>query len=124
MIERLASYMLRRTLVPDDKLAAGGNREALAVNSLEQRWLRASREGIEPFPFLAHAFESCYVWDEHMVSVGNKQVRKPKKDGWYEHGQNCSEYLEVNFGSNPAKRAPKAEVSQPSRHFGENGWMA
>jgi len=54
-----------------------------------------------PDRFLADAFEAGYVWDEHMVSVGNKQVRKPKKDGWYEHGMNCSEYLELNFGSLP-----------------------
>jgi hypothetical protein len=33
-----------------------------------------------------------------MVSVGSKQIRRPKKDGWYEHGQNCCEYLELNFG--------------------------
>ena len=40
-----------------------------------------------------------------MVSVGNKQVRKAKKDSWYEHGQNCAEYLELTFGSDPKKRA-------------------
>jgi hypothetical protein len=25
------------------------------------------------------------VWDEHFVSVGSKQIRKPKKDGWFGH---------------------------------------
>ena len=48
--------------------------------------------------FLAAGFEAGYVWDPHTVSVNNKQVRKPKKDGWYDHGQNCLEYLEHNFG--------------------------
>src|SRR6185503_6605515 len=49
-------------------------------------------------PFLTDGFEAGYVWDEHYVSIGSKQIRKPKKDGWYEHGQNCTEYLELNFG--------------------------
>jgi hypothetical protein len=31
-----------------------------------------------------------------MASVGSKQMRKPKKDGWFEHGMNCAEYLELN----------------------------
>ena len=35
------------------------------------------------------------------MSVGSKQVRKPKKDGWFEHGQNCHEYRELNFGLTP-----------------------
>jgi hypothetical protein len=49
-----------------------------------------------------------------MVSVGNKQVRKPKKDGWYEHGQNCAEYLEANFGSGvPKAKKAAAPVPQP-----------
>jgi hypothetical protein len=37
------------------------------------------------------------------VSEGSKQYRKAKKDGWYEHGQNAKEYLELNFGSAPPK---------------------
>jgi hypothetical protein len=57
-----------------------------------------------------------------MVSVGNKQVRKPKQDGWYEHGQVCAQYLELNFGSAPAKRP-----TPPTRHqrvsTSEHGWM-
>ena len=32
------------------------------------------------------------------MSVGSKRMRRPNKDGWYEHGQNCLEYLEHNFG--------------------------
>jgi hypothetical protein len=55
------------------------------------------------------------VWDEHLVSEGSKQYRKAKKDGWYEHSQNCKEYLELNFGSEP-KKAPEPEPQpyQPS----------
>jgi len=35
------------------------------------------------------------------VSVGSQQIRKQERDGWFERGQNCHEYLELNFGSAP-----------------------
>jgi len=50
------------------------------------------------------------VWDVHWVSVGSKQMRKPKKDGWYEHGQNALEYLELSFGG------AQQSVEQRERH--------
>lgn len=88
MIERIAGYMRRRT-------PAG---EGFAIDNA--RWYRISADGRPPVlhTFLSDGLEAGYVWDEHMVSVGSKQIRKPKKDGWYEHGQNCLEYLEHNFG--------------------------
>lgn len=86
MIERNAGYMRRRSPMG----------EAFGIDTT--RWLRISPEGVVPMTFLADGLEVGYVWDEHMVSVGSKQIRKPKKDGWYEHGQNCLEYLEHNFG--------------------------
>lgn len=86
MVERIAGYMRRRT--PQG--------EAFGVDAT--RWMRITPSAVVPHRFLADGFQAGYVWDEHMVSVGNKQVRKPKKDGWYEHGQNCLEYLEHHFG--------------------------
>jgi hypothetical protein len=88
MIERLAGYMRRRT--PQG--------EAFGIEKNPARWILVSPDGVKPWTFLADGFEAGYVWDEHYVSVGSKQMRKPKKDGWYEHGQNCCEYLELNFG--------------------------
>jgi len=102
MVERMASQMRRR---------AADRSEAFAVNADPEKWITVSEKATVPDRFLADGFEAGYVWDEHMVSVGNKQVRKPKKDGWYEHGQNCSEYLELNFGSGPLPE-PEPE-SQP-----------
>lgn len=98
IVERLADLMRKR---------AANRQEALVVSNSE-RWLRISSQATLVDRFLADGFEAGYVWDEHMVSVGNKQVRKPKKDGWYEHGQNCAEYLELNFGSAPRKAPEKA----------------
>jgi hypothetical protein len=86
MVERIGAYMRRRT--PQG--------EAFGVNN--EHWMLVSAEAIKEWKFLTDGFEAGYVWDEHFVSVGSKQVRKPKKDGWYEHGQNCAEYLELSFG--------------------------
>ena len=54
------------------------------------------------------------------MSTGNKQVRKPKKDGWYEHGQNCAEYLELTFGLE--QRKPKVQPEDmPKVHVADRG---
>jgi hypothetical protein len=109
MVERMAGLMRRRT-------ASGA--EAFRVS--KDRWVRVSSEGVVPWTFLADGFEAGYVWDEHLVSVGNKAIRRPKKDGWYEHGQNCAEYLELNFraavGTDPGavaiRKAQRARVGR------------
>lgn len=86
MIERLASYMRRRS----------PRGEAFAIDT--DRWLRISLTQVVKHTFLADACEAGYVWDKNLVSVGSKQIRKPLKDGWFEHGMNALEYLEHNFG--------------------------
>jgi hypothetical protein len=74
--------------------------------------------------WLADGFEAGYVWDEHEVSVGNKKMRKPKADGWYEHGQVCAQYLELNFGGRGVKTTPPVEFTTPARppSGGPMGW--
>ncbi len=96
VVERMAAQMRKRT----------ANREEAIVVSNGDRWLRISEDATVVDRFVADGFEAGYVWDEHLVSVANKQVRKPKKDGWFEHGMNCAEYLELNFGMTPKKTAP------------------
>lgn len=108
-VERLAAQMRKR---------AADRGEAFVVSNSE-RWLRISEENTIIDRFLADGFEAGYVWDEHMVSVHNKQVRKPKKDGWYEHGQNCAEYLELNFGSAPA---PLPEPPPTAKYKPRSKW--
>lgn len=92
-IERMAAQMRKRT---------ADRQETFLVAKAPERWLRVGEQGTALDAFLADALEAGYVWDEHMVSVGNKQVRKPKKDGWYEHSCNVIEYLELNFGARAA----------------------
>ena len=86
VIERIAATMRRRS-------ARG---EAFAVD--DTHWLRVSATAVVPHAFVIDAFEAGYVWDTHMISVSGKPMRRPKKDGWYEHGMNTVEYLEHNFG--------------------------
>ena len=112
MIERMASQMRKR---------AADRQEALVV-SKSDRWLRVSEQSTMVDRFLADGFEAGYVWDEHMVSVNNKQVRKPKKDGWYEHGMNCAEYLELNFGAE-SQKAPPPPMQGPRVLQGVSSWM-
>ena len=86
MIERIKSYLRRRS----------PRGEAFGIDP--RRWLRISPTEVVKQAFVIDAFEAGYVWDKLMVSVGSKRMRKPLKDGWYEHGMNCVEYLEHNFG--------------------------
>lgn len=120
VIERLAGHMRHR----------GSQGELFGIDAQPQRWLRLTKDGPEPWDFLADGCEAGYVWDEHMVSVGNKQVRKPKKDGWFEHGQNCLEYLELNFGAGKdtdeqreKRRRAQGRVWQPVAQ-GPLGWSS
>lgn len=115
MVERMATQMRGR---------AADRSEMFQVSNGDQ-WLRISENATLVDRFLADGFEAGYVWDEHMVSVANKQVRKPKKDGWYEHGQNCAEYLECNFGMQVKKPNKQAEAAQSLRSntAGPGGWM-
>lgn len=100
MVERLAALMRKRT--PQG--------EAFSIEANPDRWLVISPTLTKSWTFLADGCEAGYVWDEHYVSVGSKQMRKPKKDGWYEHGQNCLEYLELHFGG------AQQTVEQVERH--------
>jgi hypothetical protein len=97
LIDRVAKQMRSRALDGD---------EALRVSNDNDHWIRLSEHGSVTHRMVASAFESGYVWDPHMVSVGSKQMRKPKKDSWHEHPMNVVEYLEANFGSEPYVVAP------------------
>lgn len=114
VIERVAASMRQRDLA--------GN-EAFVVAD-DARWLQVSSHGVSTFRFLADALEFGYVWDKHDISVSNKPVRRPMKDGWYDHGMNCLEYLELNFGSTPTKpkaKPPTTRGFQTAR--GDTAWM-
>jgi hypothetical protein len=91
LIDRLSGYIQR---------SIGGEKRALAVNSEPSMWLQVSRDGIEPSPFLSQAFESNYVWDEHIASVAHSPFRKPKEDDWFANAMRCVENIELCFCAN------------------------
>jgi hypothetical protein len=107
VMETLGKHMRRRS--------AGGS-EAFGINSDRTHWLRVGAEaGTEEDDFLADGCEAGYVWDEHEVSVGSKKFKKAKKDGWYEHAENCLEYCELNFGADKDTQEERDKRAQQRR---------
>jgi hypothetical protein len=114
VVERIAAQMRQRT---------AHREEGVVVNADRERWVVVSERSTAPDPWFADGLEAGYVWDEHLISVANKQVRRPKKDGWFEHGMNCAEYLELNFGGRPrVKKASESSASYLRQDAGGN-WL-
>jgi hypothetical protein len=106
MVERIGGYMRRRT--PQG--------EAFGLERDPDKWLLVTSTEVRPWHFLSDGFEAGYVWDENMVSVGSKKMRRPKNDGWYDHGQHCCEYMEINFGgAQPSVAATERHAERLSR---------
>lgn len=114
-IEEMSARMRKRDLA---------GQEAFLVARNEERWLQISTRGVTIRRMLAEAFQFGYVWDKNMVSVGSKQMRKPKKDGWHEHPMNVVEYLEANFGGTPSKKKAPIQPTIPRRVYGPMAWGA
>lgn len=123
LIETIAAHMQTRN--PDHS-------EAFAVNSDRSRWVRATRKGPQPWEFISDGCEAGYAWDEHMISVGNREVRKPKADDWFELGMMALENLELNFGTDQPSRADLDKRQRKARQDryeseqypqGPAGWM-
>ena len=114
MIEEIARAM--RTRTPTG--------EGFGVD--DTRWLLVSpRRGVQTWKFYSGGLESGYVWSPNMISVAHKPQRQPLKDGWYEHAQNCAEYLQLNFSAR--RTAPKPveppPPSPPTWGAGRDAWM-
>jgi len=113
MIEELAKAMRVRTPTG----------EGFGVDNT--RWLLVSpRRGVQTWRFLADGFQSGYCWSDHFVSVAHKPQRQPLHDGWYDHGQVCTQYLQLNFSVRrkaPAIAEPTARRALPS---GDSAWMS
>jgi len=90
-IERIAGHLRGRTADRAEKVCISDS----------DRWIRVSAHEVVIDRVFADGCEAGYVWSPHYISVGSKQVRVPKKDGWYEHCQNTNEYFEICFGAQP-----------------------
>lgn len=87
-IQAVAGYMRRRTV-------RGG--EAFQVD--RSRWRIISAREARFSSFYVDGLEAGYVWDERVrSSASGKKIIVPMKDGYYEHGQNCLEYGQINCG--------------------------
>lgn len=69
---------------------------AFQINSQRQCVVRNS--GTLWTPFLTDAFSAGYIWDEKARQGLAANIRRPKKDGYYDHGMNCVEYVALAYG--------------------------
>ena len=59
----------------------------------------------------ADGLEAGYIWDERSIANSvSPNTRRPRKDGTYDHLQNCAEYTWLNFG--PAYLTPSEAAKQ------------
>ncbi len=124
MIEYLGGELRRRTV---------GRDEAIGINSDPAKWLSAASDGtVREVPFLAFALEGGYVWDSHMVSVGNKEVRQPFADDEYANAMRCVEHIALNFCAGHEteierqrrEREQRQDASYAPNHLaGGESWM-
>ncbi len=56
--------------------------------------------------------EAGYVWDEKARQGLTANIRKPKKDGFYDHGQNCLEYGVLAFGPSNVSEKEEARLER------------
>jgi len=119
-IQTLGGYMLRQTrrfVFHDDQalLEAEG---VLAVRGMAQhpiaqprfaseeepafllnpRGMLLSRKREQPISIVEQALGGGYIWDDDFHGIGNlANIRRPLKDGFFEHVMNATEYIVHNF---------------------------
>ncbi len=125
MIENISAYLRRRN--------AKGE-ESFAINNDQSRFVIVSKqEDLRESPFVHHAFEGGAVWDQHFVSVSNKELRQMAEDDKFANVMNCISNIELNFcaGQRTAEErsVAKAQAHARSRNIGgrlltgDNSWM-
>lgn len=98
---------------------APNREECIGVNNDPERWIMASREGIQEAPFLAYAFEGGYTWSKHFVSVAHKTLKQPMEDDHYANAMHCAENILLNFcGGLPASDTGPTRVNWLPNHAG------
>ncbi len=111
-IQSIAGYMRRLT-------ATG------AAFAVAPRFVVVTGKGTMSPSVLVDGFDAGYVWAESKAtSTSTPNTRRPLKDGYYDHAQNCLEYIVLAFGST-AERRPKRSGYEPLRVYrGHDSWMA
>lgn len=89
LIEEISARLRRRVAARE---------EAITINADPTRWLQMPPDGtVDEKPFLTFAFEGGYTWDDHVVSVANKELRQPREDDEYSNAMRCVENIVLNF---------------------------
>ncbi|MBP1778781.1 MAG: Phage terminase, large subunit, family [candidate division NC10 bacterium] len=91
------------------------------------RFVVVTARSSQSTPVLVDGFEAGYVWDSRSTaSTSNPNTRRPLKDGYYDHGQNCLEYILLAYGPTVENKKPVAlhELVSVNPGYGEHGWMA
>lgn len=91
------------------------------------RFAVVTRQGSTTTPVLVDGFEAGYVWDTRStVSTSNPNTRRPLKDGFYDHAQNCLEYVVLAFGPAVGRKTTPPEepryIMVDPLHAGQS-WM-
>lgn len=112
MIENISGYLRRRNAKGD---------ESFAVNNDTSRFLIVSKEDdMRESPFVHHAFEGGYTWDEHFVSVSNKELRHPREDDKFANVVHCIENIELNFCAGQKTAQERSQSLAQSRANSHN----
>lgn len=85
-----------------------GATEGFAVNADEARWIMVSQAVTKQTKLFTDGLEGSYVWDDNLVSVGNKKVRQPKVNQWLEGQQRGLENIILNFFAGQLSQSERA----------------
>lgn len=98
-IQTLGGYMLREARAFDgepDAFARAEEPEPAFL--LNPRGILISRKGEKAVSLMEQAFGGGYIWDNDFHGTGNlANIRRPMKDGFFEHPMNANEYIVHNY---------------------------
>ncbi|MEQ1727427.1 MAG: hypothetical protein ABL982_03525 [Vicinamibacterales bacterium] len=123
-VQAIGGYMLRsaRPFEGDEPASFKQGVHARPAFRLKPRGILLSMKAGKPVEksvsLLEQAFGGGYVWDDSFHGIGNlANIRRPKKDGFFEHGMNASEYIAHHHArARPTdKRTEQAVVTAKAR---------
>lgn len=82
-----------------------------------ERWLLMKDDGVTTgSTHFIDALEAGYVWDERKFNTQTSpNTRRPRKDGFYDHGMNTLEYLILGYGPAQPTKVDHAKAERLAR---------
>jgi len=110
-IQSIAGYMRRLT-------ATG------AAFAVAPRFVVVTGKGTSSPSVLVDGFDAGYVWAESKaINASTSNTRRPLKDGYYDHAQNCLEYIVLAFGPTAGSKPKRTAHEAPRTYHGPDAWM-